>query len=168
MKIRTAFTRGTLAALAVLFIAGAAVAANVPAWHARLSGDEETPPVEIRSKGQATFKAVTDDFGNVTAIDYKVRVNALENLSGGHIHLGPAGTAGPVIVNLNPTTGTGTAKGVVAEGTFDAGDLTGPLTGMQLTDLMRVIAADSAYVNLHTTEHPGGAIRGQISARGGN
>jgi hypothetical protein len=36
------------------------------------------------------------------------------------------------------------------------------LQGKTIADLVADIKAGNAYVNVHTTEHPGGEIRGQI------
>jgi hypothetical protein len=62
---------------------------------------------------------------------------------------------------------------VLAEGTFDASDLIGPLAGADLEELLEQIRAGSAYLNVHTNDGvdppnsgPGdyrlGEIRGQI------
>ena len=40
--------------------------------------------------------------------------------------------------------------------------LTGPLTGMTMGDLVHWMRSGEAYVNVHSTTHPGGEIRGQI------
>jgi hypothetical protein len=73
-----------------------------------------------------------------------------------HIHSGPAGVAGPPVVGLRrptgttPTATTGSSRGCV----------TAPRT------LVAAILANPAnyYVNVHTTDFPDGAIRGQLSA----
>jgi hypothetical protein len=62
---------------------------------------------------------------------------------------------------------------VLAEGTFAAADLVGPLSGHALSDLIAAVEAGDAYVNVHTNDgqdgintgpgdFPGGEIRGQL------
>lgn len=154
-----------LAALLVLTTVGLAAGPS-EVWTTRLSGQNEVPPNDSKAHGSATIRVVRDG-KEITSIEYRVRVSNLNDLTAGHIHSGAEGVAGPVVVNLNPRIGSGRAQGIVAEGSFDAGDLAGPLTGMTLEDLYALFTSGEAYVNLHTTLHPGGEIRGQLSARGG-
>jgi hypothetical protein len=62
---------------------------------------------------------------------------------------------------------------VIAEGTFTAANLVGPLAGHPLSELLDAIASGNAYVNIHTNDgvdgtntgpgdFPGGEIRGQL------
>jgi hypothetical protein len=97
-----------------------------------------------------------------------------------HIHTAPAGSNGPIVVWLYPSTavapgplGQGRIDGVIAQGTFTAANLVGPLAGHPLSDLLAVIRSGGAYVNAHTNDgvapgnsgpgdFPGGEIRGQL------
>jgi hypothetical protein len=56
----------------------------------------------------------------------------------------------------------GRSNGVLAEGVITADDLIGPLAGQSLDDLLDQIRAGNVYVNVHTTQFPGGEVRGQI------
>jgi hypothetical protein len=47
-------------------------------------------------------------------------------------------------------------------GTITANGLTGDLMGKSLNDLVQIIKAGDAYVNVHTDANPDGEIRGQI------
>lgn len=69
--------------------------------------------------------------------------NIVTPLSGSHIHNGPAGVNGPVIVDFSAT--------LSGSGLIDA-------------DLAMINPANAAsfYVNLHNSAFPGGAIRGQL------
>ena len=67
---------------------------------------------------------------------------------GAHIHKGPATAAGPVVVGLTPPDESGTSAGCVRAA----------------KELVKEIRQhpERFYVNVHTTEFPGGAIRGQL------
>ena len=106
-------------------------------------------------------------------IVYRIDVTGISNVTLAHIHgpmLTPGGSAG-VIVNFcgttqggTPTTppcASGTVTGVLVSG---VSSLT-PGAGMTFDRLLTLLKTDSAYVNVHTTAHPGGEIRGTITAQ---
>lgn len=68
-------------------------------------------------------------------------------LTGAHIHIGVAGTNGPIVVNFPVDGGANLSDCVAVEG-----------------GLIKMIANKPArfYVNVHNAEFPGGAIRGQL------
>jgi hypothetical protein len=66
---------------------------------------------------------------------------------------------------FNSTTPVDKKGGTLSKGNLKAADLTGPLAGKALSDLIKEIEAGNAYVNVHTTQHPDGEIRGQIFPR---
>jgi CHRD domain len=124
-----------------------------------LTGDEEVPAVVTGAQGQATFK-LSDDSQSVS---YKLNVSNMDDVTQAHIHIGPAGENGPVVVFLFGFVEAGVdVNGRLASGSFDAGDLVGPLAGFPLQELITAIEAGNAYVNVHTVAHPGGEIRGQL------
>lgn len=136
-----------------------------------LSGAEEVPARDTNARGVATFNLSEDG----TELSYKLIVANIENVVFSHIHLGPAGVNGPVVVFLfeGGTPGGGRTDGVLAEGTITAADLTGPLAGHPLSDLIAAMESGGAYVNVHTNDgleppntgpgdFPGGEIRGQV------
>lgn len=108
------------------------------------------------------------------AIVYRIDVAGITNVSLAHIHgpAAPGGSAG-VIVNLCGTTQSGTPTsppcgpsstpltGVLAAG---VSSLT-PTAGMSFDRLLTLLRTDSAYVNVHTSAHPGGEIRGTVKAQ---
>jgi hypothetical protein len=64
-------------------------------------------------------------------------------------------------------TGTGPVNGQLVGGTISNDMLEGPMAGKTLEgDLVKAIQNDEVYVNVHTTENPNGAIRGQITPGG--
>src|SRR5919201_4923988 len=163
-----------------LAIAGAAAAAALAAFNGNvgthLKGRYEVPLRNTNAQGEAIFR-VSDD-GNSVA--YKLIASNIDNAFMAHIHMAPSGVNGPIVVWRYPSTapvpgpaGTGRHDGVLAEGTFTAANLVGPLAGHPLSDLPAAIQAGNAYVNVHTNDgvdgtntgpgdFPGGEVRAQI------
>ena len=69
--------------------------------------------------------------------------------TGAHIHVGTADVAGPVVVPLTAPDASGTSSGCVSADR----DL--------IIDIMQ--NPEGYYVNVHSTEFPAGAVRGQLS-----
>jgi hypothetical protein len=91
----------------------------------------------------------------------------IENIMQAHIHLGPVGVNGPIVLWLYPIAPPavlipGRFNGVLAEGDVSATNLVGLLAGHPLSDLIAQMESGNAYVNIHTTQNPMGEIRGQI------
>ena len=110
-------------------------------------------------------------------IDYKITLNKLSNPSQADLHVGAASQNGQAVVKLWPLGSAaarrGEVTGVLAEGSFDASDFIGPMTGTPMSDLLEEIRAGNTYVNVHTYDGvdppysgPGdyrvGEIRGQL------
>ena len=129
---------------------------KVQSFKAHLSGEQEVPAVETNATGQAMFKLSKDG----TSLSYKLIVANIENVFAAHIHIAPAGTNGGVAVTLYTGQVDGRSNGVLAEGVITEDDV----SGYSLAELLNIMVADGAYVNVHTTQKPGGEIRGQISA----
>jgi len=128
-----------------------------------LSGNEEVPPVETRAQGQAVFTLSKDG----QTLYYKLIAANIENVMMSHIHLAAKGVNGPIVAWLYPSSPPmvlipGRFNGLLAQGAITAANLVGPLAGMSLSDLIAAMEAGNAYVNIHTTQYPGGEIRGQI------
>ena len=67
-----------------------------------------------------------------------------------HIHEAPASVRGPIVVTLSAPDLTGRATGCVADANRDL--------------LRRILNRPGQfYVNVHTTEFPAGAVRGQVA-----
>lgn len=126
-------------------------------FRAHLSGDEEVPPVETSAQGQALVR--TSDSG--TALEYRLIVANIEDVFASHIHCAPDGVNGPVGVTLF-VGGPVSPDGVLAEGTVAAPDEANACGWEDVDDVVTAMRAGSAYVNVHTLEHPPGEIRGQL------
>ena len=130
---------------------------------AKLSGKNEVPPVITPATGIATFTVSPDG----TSLHYVLSVSDITGVMGAHLHAGPSTQNGPAIAGLfNPSMAghpTGKVHGSLSVGTIRASNLTGPLAGKELSDLILLIKTGNTYVNVHTTQNRGGEIRGQLS-----
>jgi hypothetical protein len=132
-------------------------------FQATLTGQQQSPAVDTSANGTATFTLSADG----TTLSYTVSVVDTADITMAHIHIAAAGQNGPVATWLYPSqphaeTKPGKFTGVLATGTLTDASLVGPLQGKTIADLVADIKAGNAYVNVHTSAHPGGEIRGQI------
>jgi Cu/Zn superoxide dismutase len=144
-----------VALAATLVMAGAAYAKEVK-FEADLSGAAERPtPVATEGVGEAKFES------DGASVAFEVKWDDLTTPAfAAHIHCGGTEQSGPVGVTL--FTGVRDVEGEV-QGTFTAPDA-GNLCGWEsLADVFEAVAAGDAYVNVHTTRHRGGEIRGQLA-----
>jgi len=141
---------------------------------ARMDGIHETNPSTIISNGTGTFTATVDNDATITyTLTYK---NLSTPVTQAHIHIGATKITGGVSIFLCTNLGNGTAgtpacpndatnSGSVSH-TVTAADVVGPAgQGVAVGDFQtvaRAIASHVTYVNVHTTAHPAGEIRGQI------
>jgi hypothetical protein len=151
----------------VLALGTASVSAAPQIFMTHLTGDEEVPPNESKAQGMAILKLSEDG----TELNYKLIVANIENVAQAHIHVAPVGENGPIVAWLYPSAPPaqlipGRSNGVLAEGTITDADLVGPLAGMTLEDLLDEMRSGNTYVNVHTSQLPGGEIRGQVRMLG--
>ncbi len=129
---------------------------------AHLSGGPAA--TDSKGQGQATVKFNADE----TELSFRLNVANIENVTMAHIHVAQTpGGNGPPVVWLYPDGPpaqliAGRSDGTLAAGTRTAADLVGPLQGQSLADLVVAIREGRAYVNVHTTQHPPGEIRGTL------
>lgn len=149
-----------------------------------MSSAEEVMPAGVSNDSQARGSAIFELSADGSELAYKLIVANIDNAFMAHIHLAAAGTNGPIVVWLYPSTvpapapvGGGRLDGVIAEGTITAANLVGPLAGQPLSALVDALKNGGAYVNVHTNDgvaptntgpgdFPGGEIRGQVEHRG--
>ncbi|MEF3305956.1 CHRD domain-containing protein [Paenibacillus sp. GYB003] len=128
-------------------------------FRATLNGRQEVPPVRTAATGSALFRLSRDG----SRLHFRLVVRNIARVTQAHIHLGRRGQNGPVVVFLfGPSKFGITVRRGVVTGTLRNRDLTGPLAGKTLRDLIREIERGNAYANVHTVRHPDGEIRGQI------
>ena len=170
-----------LGLLVALFGTGVAAALESFNFNSPMDGAQEAPlPRDTPARGNAVYNLSADG----SAIEYRLIAANIENVFMAHIHMGPAGSAGPIVVWLYPSTspvpgplGAGRIDGVIAQGRITAANLVGPLAGHPLSDLVALLRNGGAYTNVHTSDgdavlnegpgdFPGGEIRGQIKENG--
>lgn len=119
---------------------------TVKNFRADLSGTHEVPPVDTPASGRATISI------DENTLTYRVVYNSLKAVAtAAHIH-GPAaaGANASPMFNLSPSPSFG-VSGVLSG--------TQTLTAAQKSS----IESGNAYLNIHTSVHGGGEIRGQIA-----
>jgi hypothetical protein len=152
MRVHGVAIRRIIPVVVVLFAGAAAWAATTPAQaadggrplSATLTGAVEVPPGDPGGTGTASFQ-VNAGQGQIC---YSLSVRHLQGtITAAHIHVAPAGKAGPIVVPLKAPVG-GTSSGCASV----------------KRDLAKAILMHPAayYVNVHTTVFPAGAVRGQL------
>jgi hypothetical protein len=136
---------------------------DVRNFRTHLTGGQEVPSNDSRATGQAIFQLSKDG----TELSYKLIVANISNVTMAHIHLAPAGANGPVVLWLYPSAPPaqlipGRVNGVIGEGVVTEANLVGQLAGQPLSALIEHIVNGNAYVNVHTSQFPGGEVRGQL------
>lgn len=115
-------------------------------YAATLTGANEAPAAGATGgtgKAEVTLDSAKGE------VCYDLSVSGITGATASHIHDGASGVAGPVVVPFQAPA-AGTAKGCTP-------------ADKALVD--KIIANPSGYyVNVHTTDFPGGAIRGQLAA----
>ncbi|MBJ6367773.1 CHRD domain-containing protein [Snuella sedimenti] len=125
-------------------------------FNASLKGSNEVPANDSNATGEAIVSINKEE----TMIHFKLITANIENVTASHFHMAPAGSNGGVVVGLysNPNQPSGPANGILAEGYITADDI----GESGLSDLIDAMRAGNIYVNVHTTSHLGGEIRGQL------
>ncbi|MCK0145453.1 CHRD domain-containing protein [Arenibacter sp. F26102] len=125
-----------------------------------LKGRNEVPAVPSDAAGHVSIKINKDE----TEIHYKITAANIENVRAAHFHVAPMGSNGGVVAFLYSNTNqpSGPQNGVLVEGIITADDLINSMLGQPLSNLIDEIRAGNIYVNVHTSQYPGGEIRGQL------
>ena len=121
---------------------------------ANMSGDQEVQEPDGPKVGDKNGDATGFVFAQDEALDYVFMWTKISAPTLGHIHQGDKGKNGDVVV---PLFATAMPEGVDA--------VRGTVTDVDKADLLRIkFDPKSFYLNLHTAEFPGGAVRGQLHA----
>lgn len=129
-----------LAPLALLLLASAGLHAGQPGSFP-LSGAAEVPPIVTSASGTGEITVMPD-----RTVSGSVKIAGMTPTMA-HIHEAAAGKNGPSIITLTP--GTNNSYSVPA--------------GAKLTEAQYASYKDGMlYVNVHSAQHPGGELRGQL------
>jgi CHRD domain-containing protein len=136
-------TRGQWLFLVLFFMFSGSAAAQT--FTAALSGANEVPPADPDGSGTAVVTLVG------TTVTFSITVaNITLPPDAQHIHSGVAGVNGPIVIGF--------------PGVWVGNTLTGTTTTDAATAAAIVANPAAFYVNVHTSDFPGGAIRGQLVA----
>ena len=116
---------------------------------ANLTGAAEVPgPGDLDGSGSAR---ITLNVGQMR-VCWKIEVTGIATATAAHIHIAPAGVAGPIVVPLSPPT---------------SGSSTGCRENVDPALVQAIIDfPEKYYVNVHNADFPAGALRGQLSNPG--
>ena len=138
-------------------------------FSASLGGENEVPP--INTAGTAAFEMTIQD-----TITFSLTFSGLSSaLTVAHLHFAPSKVAGGVMIFLcggggQPACPAAT-EGTIT-GTITAANVTGPtgqgIAPADLDSALEAVRNDLAYANMHTTNFPGGEIRGQVQRGSGH
>jgi len=167
------------AVIAVLGLTVAATSADEAtlSMHAKLTGFQEVTPKLSPSTGhfEATVTgstlSYTLTFGKLSSPAFMAHIHFGQPAVNGGVFLwlcGSASAPGPAGTPTCPANG-----GTVSRSGVTAADIQGLLATQNLAagdfaGALSIIAAGDAYVNVHTTNFPGGEIRGAVKSDGGD
>jgi hypothetical protein len=141
---------------------------------APLEGAQEVPSVSTQARGLVTLQLSKDG----SELHYRLNVANIHEVLQAHIHCGPPGVNGPIVVWLYPsappaTLIPGRSSGVLGTGTATDADVIArpdseacPGGVSSLADVIEKLQTGGAYANVHTVANQPGEIRGQIEALG--
>jgi hypothetical protein len=109
-----------------------------------LTGAQEVPAGDPNGSGTASLR-LNPGQGRIC---YTLTATGLSGMpTAAHIHVAPVGVAGPIVVPLQPPVG---------------GQVSACTTASRELIVAIIQHPENYYVNVHTTVHTSGAIRGQL------
>jgi CHRD domain len=169
-RVSIAAVLALLAVVSLVVLSGTSADEGGTSLRASLSGFQESPPK--LSPGSGTFTATLFN----DHLNYKLTYSGLSSSAlQAHIHFGQRAVSAGIFIwlcqtasNPSPTAGTPMcpAGGGTVTGTANAASVL-KVSGQTLNsgnfnDAIAIIRSGEAYVNVHTTNFPGGEIRGQV------
>ena len=128
-------------------LAFTSVAARGLTFTTTLTGEAEVP---VTGDPDGTGTATIMLFPSSSEVCWEIEVSGITlPASAAHIHEAPAGSPGGVVVTLSAPDESGSASGCTS------------VDREQIVDILQ--DPDEYYVNVHNSDYPGGALRGQLS-----
>jgi hypothetical protein len=130
---------------------------------ASLSGKTLSPPVSTAATGTAKFTV-----GPVGNIAYEIDGKNIKGIIGAHISLQNGTDLAQVFnpyvqINGKSEIPTGEVNGQISKGVITASDLSGTLSGKNVTDLTNLMKNNSVFVVVRTQAHENGEIQGVVT-----
>jgi hypothetical protein len=111
---------------------------------ADMAGDQESPAVVTDARGLASIHYTL----GTLSLDVNVQLTGLNSdITGAHFHTGAPEENGPVFADLGDLINGNTLRGTIT---------------VAFENLVDIVTGN-AYINIHTTDHPDGEIRGQLN-----
>jgi hypothetical protein len=169
-RVSMAAVLALTALVALVMLSATSANEGTLSLRATLSGFQEVPPKLTDATG--TFTATI----NGGQLNYTLKYSGLSSSAlQAHIHFGQRAVSGGILIwlcqtasNPSPTAGVppcpvpgGTVTGTAsAASVLKVGGQT--LNAGNFNDAIAIVKSGEAYVNVHTTNFPGGEIRGQV------
>jgi hypothetical protein len=134
---------------------------NALNFNVGLSGDNEVPPVMTDTSGTALLHVDQ----NLSEIRLKLDVrngDAALGAAGAHFHCAPSGENGPVVAFVAGSFPPGYDGAFQLKATLTDASIINPACGATIMELVASMLDGNVYLNVHSTDHPGGVIRGQV------
>jgi hypothetical protein len=172
-----------IAAAAVIGVAGFTAAATAgdhkSEFATDLAGYEEVPAVSTDGSGEVDVQVARDG----KSLQFELHYRALESpVTQSHIHFGQKDVNGGIVIFFCSNLGNGPAgtppcpqpapgATETVTGMRTAADMAGGAAAQGIAagefgELVDALRAGVAYANVHSTDRPGGEIRGQFDRRG--
>lgn len=144
-----------------LTLASPLLAANALNFRVVLSGDNEVPPVMTDTSGTAILHVDR----SLSEIRFKIDIRNGDNVlgaAGAHLHCAPAGENGGVVAFIAGSFPPGYDGDVQLRATLHDDAIINDACGANIAELVGSMLDGNVYLNVHSTAHPGGVIRGQV------
>jgi len=130
-------------------------------FHIVLAGENEVPPVTSNTSGEAILHVDSD----LSEIRFKLDIRDGDKVlgaAGAHLHCAPAGSNGPVVAFVAGSFPPGYNGHVRLRATLTDDSIINPACGANIVELVDSMLDGNVYLNVHSTDHPGGVVRGQV------
>ena len=148
-------------ALGATLLQSMPASAQTVALRTILIGSEEVPAVLTGAVG--TVNVYVDTVNEELTVEMRI-FNLPTGSTASHIHVGPPGLVGPVVIDFP------LARGITGDTTLNFRVRDGsafhprPDIGINTwSDAIQAVVGGNAYVNVHTTANPSGEIRGRLA-----
>jgi hypothetical protein len=130
---------------------------------AKLSGANEVPPVVTNTDGRVQVHFNDQE----TSAEFKVMINSGVRITQAHIHCGPAGVNGPIVVFLAGliSQGLDIDGKWIGHASFTDANILNTSCGSTLAQLAQSMRDGNMYANAHSVANTGGEVRGQLKLK---